>query len=51
MWVASKDVTWAKMIGLSSLTTLKLTLIRHIIAKDFLQSIIWLNVNAIKFVV
>jgi hypothetical protein len=35
-WVASKNVMWAKMIGLSSLTTLKFTPIRHPMVKEFL---------------
>ncbi len=39
-WVASKDVAWVKMIGLSGLTTFKLTPIRHPIVKEFLQSIV-----------
>jgi len=35
-WVASKNVMWANMIGLSSLTTLKFTPIRHSMVKEFL---------------
>jgi hypothetical protein len=50
-WVVSSDVTWAKTIGLFGLMTLKSTPIRHPIVKEFLYSIVWLNVNAIEFVV
>jgi hypothetical protein len=35
-WVASKDVAWEKMIRFSSLTTLKLTPIKHLMVKEFL---------------
>jgi hypothetical protein len=49
-WVTSRNVAWVKTIRLSSLTTLKLTFIRHLI-KEFLQSIVRLNVDAMKFVV
>jgi hypothetical protein len=34
-WMVNKDVTWAKQIGLSSLATLKLSLIQHLV-KEFL---------------
>lgn len=50
-WVATKDVAWAKMIRLSNLTTFKLTPIKHPIVKEFLQLIVWLNVNVVKSVV
>jgi hypothetical protein len=36
---------------LANLMTFKLTSTKHPIIKEFLQSIIWLNVNIIKFVV
>ncbi len=39
-WVASRDVTWVKLIGLSGLMTFKLTAIRHPIIKEFLQLIV-----------
>jgi hypothetical protein len=39
-WVVSKDVAWEKMIRFSSLMTLKLTPIRHLVVKEFLQSIV-----------
>jgi hypothetical protein len=49
-WVASRNVTWAHIIGFSSLMTFKLTPIRHLV-KEFLQSIVWLNIDTIEFVV
>ncbi len=50
-WVVSKDVAWEKTIRFSSLMTLKLTPIRHLVVKEFLQSIVQLNVNAMKSMV
>lgn len=43
-WVASEDIARAHTIRLSSLTTLKLMPIQHLV-KEFLQSIIWLNID------
>jgi hypothetical protein len=50
-WVVSKDVAWTKMIGLSGLTTLKLTPIKHLVVKEFLESIVRLNVDTVKSMV
>jgi hypothetical protein len=40
-WVINKDVTWAKSIGLFGLMTFKLTPMRHLVIKKFLQLIVW----------
>jgi hypothetical protein len=50
-WVVTKDVTWAKTIRLSDLTTFKLTPIKHPIVREFLKLIVWLNVNVMESVV
>lgn len=39
-WVVSNDVAWEKTIRFSSLMTPKLTPIRHLVVKEFLQSIV-----------
>ncbi len=46
-----QDIAWAKLIGLSDLTTLKLTPIMHLVVKELLQSIVQLNVDAIESMV
>jgi hypothetical protein len=50
-WVVNNDVAWAKLIVFACLTTFKLTSTKHPVIKEFLQSIVELNVNVIKSMV